>query len=305
MKDRINSNSSLVRKGRTLGAIRACVLALTPVALLCPSVALADFGTFVSGYANTGAGSTAICLFPDGNYGGPDIERYQTSGGALGSAAGFASVSNPCAPTASAAVSHASAGLGAGQLKVYASAPRGANDAAPPGTAPYLSAAAAHAGFWDDVSLFLHGQPVNGLANGLVGELRMDVTGSRSAGAEAYALFDLFGPDDPGVGAGNHDLQDIESFVLQFHGPFHFSAFLGVEASDAEIANFSGTATLSISLPKGYTFGSGSGILLAHAGPGIPAIPEPETCALVLAGLGLMRFAARRRLRLRRDDQGR
>ena len=301
MKDWINSSSSLVAKGRTRAAIRACVLALTPVALLCPSVALADFGTFVSGFANTGAGSTAICLFPDGNYGGPDIERYQTNGAAPGSAAGFASASNPCAPAAGAAVSHASAGLGVGQLKVYASAPRGANDAAPPGTPPYLSAAAAHAAFWDDVGLFLHGLPVSGLANGLVGELRMDIHGGRSAGAEAYGQLDLFGPNDPSVGVSNHDLQGGESFVLQFRGPFHFIASLGVDASDGEIANFSGTGTLSISLPEGYTFGSGSGVLLADVGPGVPAIPEPETYALMLAGLGLMGFAARRRLQ--RDDE--
>jgi len=38
-----------------------------------------------------------------------------------------------------------------------------------------------------------------------------------------------------------------------------------------------------------------TGSLLSQAIPGIPAIPEPETYAMMLAGLGLLGFVARRR----------
>ena len=38
-----------------------------------------------------------------------------------------------------------------------------------------------------------------------------------------------------------------------------------------------------------------TGSLLSQAIPGVPAIPEPETYAMMLAGLGLLGFVARRR----------
>lgn len=298
MKNRIDSNSSRVRIDKSLSPIRTCELALTALAILCPSAALANFTADVQGYASTAAGSLANCLFPSGDYGVVGRENYE-SHGAQGSASGGASSSNPCSPGASAAVATSSAALDTGQLRAFASAPRGANDAAPPGTPPYMSEADARASFADDVNLLFNGLPVNSLANGLFGQLRLDIHGSRSIGAGAFATLDLFGPNDPGAGASNYDLQGGESLVVQFYGPFTFRANLAVHPYDGQIANFGSTGTLSITLPNGYTFGSSSGVLLTA----VAAVPEPETYALILAGLGLMGFAVRRRGRGTRQSQ--
>jgi hypothetical protein len=56
-------------------------------------------------------------------------------------------------------------------------------------------------------------------------------------------------------------------------------------------ADFSHTGTIQIILPQGATFTSDSGVFLT----GPAAIPEPETYAMLLAGLGLLGLAGRRR----------
>lgn len=54
--------------------------------------------------------------------------------------------------------------------------------------------------------------------------------------------------------------------------------------------DFSNTATVTQTLPAGWTYGSASGVFLAP-------VPEPATMALSLVGLGLTAFVAQRRRR--------
>jgi hypothetical protein len=58
------------------------------------------------------------------------------------------------------------------------------------------------------------------------------------------------------------------------------------------VADFGNTATLTVQLPQNYSLNSQSGLFLA--GP----VPEPETWAMMLAGLGMVGFLARRRRRV-------
>jgi hypothetical protein len=59
-------------------------------------------------------------------------------------------------------------------------------------------------------------------------------------------------------------------------------------------ADFASTARVYLSLPTGVTYTSGSGSFLAGATP-IAAVPEPETYAMLLAGLGIVGAVTRRR----------
>ncbi|MBT9501258.1 MAG: PEP-CTERM sorting domain-containing protein [Burkholderiaceae bacterium] len=72
-----------------------------------------------------------------------------------------------------------------------------------------------------------------------------------------------------------------------------FSLVTYVDAGCNECAvtmDFSNTATVTQTLPAGWSYGSASGVFLAP-------VPEPATKALSLAGLGLTAFVARRRRR--------
>ena len=74
-------------------------------------------------------------------------------------------------------------------------------------------------------------------------------------------------------------------------GSFQISAFLQTEAFDGAIANFSNTGTFYLRLPGGVTYTSTSGVFLTEATPifpGVPAVPEPSSYALLLGGLGLL-----------------
>ncbi len=193
---------------------------------------------------------------------------------------GRATAFNPCSPLSGSPLSVASASLQSGQLKVFAltqlDAPR--------------QEAKARAYFGDDVTLFLGSTPLVQLPNGLVGEIRLSIHGSRStelldAGANLDVSDLLLGHT---IGEQIvEDLQGGETLVVQFDRPFRFFADLTVTAIHGQFGNFGSTGTISISLPPGYSFGSASGVLLTP-------VPEPGTWAFMLAGLGLAGWAARR-----------
>ena len=88
----------------------------------------------------------------------------------------------------------------------------------------------------------------------------------------------------------------------------HFRGVLAVPGADKEYAlilgfnlhcssgtdcDFGNSAHLNFDLPQGVSFTSASGLLLT--GNGVPAVPEPETYALMLGGLGVLGWMARRR----------
>ena len=74
-------------------------------------------------------------------------------------------------------------------------------------------------------------------------------------------------------------------------GQFSITAALSVNGSYGESANFSNTSRLYLRLPAEATLASESGQLFSTAQP----VPEPQTYALMLAGLALIAGVARKR----------
>lgn len=84
--------------------------------------------------------------------------------------------------------------------------------------------------------------------------------------------------------------QDIEGeFTFEYDKAFQLTATLNTSAANGGMAEFN-LASLgsSLVLPVGAQMLSSSGLY-------VQAVPEPETYAMLLAGLGLVGFAARRR----------
>jgi hypothetical protein len=67
-------------------------------------------------------------------------------------------------------------------------------------------------------------------------------------------------------------------------------AVLGTRASSVSSASFGNTAAFQMSLPSDVTYSSASGVFLSAA-----PVPEPETWAMMLAGMGVVGLMARRR----------
>ena len=69
---------------------------------------------------------------------------------------------------------------------------------------------------------------------------------------------------------------------------FYLTSVFGVAATGNGAADFANTATFGISMNEGFSTGSGAGYMTA-------AVPEPETWAMLLVGLGLIGMQANRR----------
>lgn len=84
--------------------------------------------------------------------------------------------------------------------------------------------------------------------------------------------------------------QEIEGeFTFEYDKPFQLMATLNTSAANGGMADLSLTSLgSSLLLPVGSQMLSASGLY-------VQAVPEPETWAMLLAGLGLVGFAARRR----------
>jgi len=84
--------------------------------------------------------------------------------------------------------------------------------------------------------------------------------------------------------------------VFSFTGAFkEYDLLMGLSlmCAGGTDCDFGNSGHLSFDLPTGVTLSSASGLLLT--GNAVPAVPEPETYALMLAGLGLVGWFARRR----------
>ncbi|TCJ16387.1 PEP-CTERM sorting domain-containing protein [Parasulfuritortus cantonensis] len=78
-------------------------------------------------------------------------------------------------------------------------------------------------------------------------------------------------------------------FTFTYDEPFQLTTTLSVFAQDGGYADYLDTASLlSFALPAGASLQSSSGLFVA-------SVPEPETYAMLLAGLGLMAGVVRRR----------
>jgi len=198
----------------------------------------------------------------------------------LASAAGKATAFNPCSPLGL-PLAISSANLASGDLRVSALAEVGQN--------MFTQKASAFAYFSDDVTLMFGGTPVNVLANGLVGEIRLDIHGTRSVSlTAARASLQVDALDGREIGVVDiDDLHGGESLVVNFNTPFHFFASLDVTARNGEFANFGNTGRISVILPEGYSFGSSSGVLLT--------VPEPAGFATLAMGLGALAVFRTRR----------
>ncbi|KVW94644.1 hypothetical protein ABW22_11360 [Thiobacillus denitrificans] len=112
-----------------------------------------------------------------------------------------------------------------------------------------------------------------------------------NACSEADQSQTLFSQTSSLSGNGKSTLsQDIEGeFAFAYGTPFQLTATLDVSASNGGMADFS-LASLdnSLVLPEGASLLSSSGLY-------VQAVPEAETYAMMLAGLGLVGFAAARR----------
>ncbi|MCR9092938.1 MAG: hypothetical protein NXI30_01860 [bacterium] len=84
--------------------------------------------------------------------------------------------------------------------------------------------------------------------------------------------------------------------------PFYFEAYLGVSMTSGEgymtFGGFEDGGVLSIELPPGYTFNSGSGVLLSQA------LPEPTVAFSLAAGCALLAGRSNRSRKKPIADQG-
>ena len=262
-------------------ALRVGALALAPL-LLASTAAVAGpfYNAGVQGGADANASSRPCALGRDvsGGY------RTFPNGSFKTFAEGRATAFNPCSATSGSAFSYASANLVSGQLRAYALAQIGQNG--------YKQEALAHAFFSDDVVLYYQGALVPSISNGGVGEIRLNISGSRSPtllNAEVNLEISALNGRSMGYREAR-DLHGGESLVIPFDVPFHFFAILSVLADDGQWGDFGSTAQLAITLPEGYTFGSSSGVLLQAS-----AIPEPANVLLFSIGLAALSLVRRRR----------
>ena len=262
-------------------ALRVGALALAPL-LLASTAAVAGpfYNAGVQGGADANASSRPCGLGRDvsGGYRTFPNDSFKTF------AEGRATAFNPCSATSGSPFSYASANLVSGQLRAYALAQIGQNG--------YKQEAVAHASFSDDVVLYYQGALVPSISNGGVGEIRLNISGSRSPtllNAEVNLEISALNGRSMGYREAR-DLHGGESLVIPFDVPFHFFAILSVFADDGQWGDFGSTAQLAITLPEGYTFGSSSGVLLQAS-----AIPEPANVLLFSIGLAALSLVRRRR----------
>ena len=267
----------------TLLALAAGTLAagVTPAALAMPA---AEFQSSASGSYYYSLGATSGSLSTSES----DITGSLVTVGASKNGYGF----------------DANAESANGQFKAYAATTHNPADASGYG----YSYANANASFTDFVSF--QGGSGTGVAS-FLSMLNGTLTGGRSGNAGYSLGVSLYEVDTYewgyNLGASQALASDNRSiygrqkvsvndtfeteFDFEYGKTYAIVANFGVSASDGGIADFSHTASFAMSAAEGTTLVSSAGINYGIAA----AVPEPETYAMLLAGLGMLSLIARRR----------
>ncbi len=107
----------------------------------------------------------------------------------------------------------------------------------------------------------------------------------------------------PPGGWDSYSLTNVTETGFDFNGLFTvtdgdmraLSLRLYLNCQEGVSCDFSHTGSVDLRLPAGVSFTSGSGVFLVP--PVIGGVPEPSSWALMLAGFGMVGWAARRRTR--------
>lgn len=162
-----------------------------------------------------------------------------------------------------------------------------------------LSSAAAQATTFQFSYLFSGGPVVTGTFDGvasgnlITGLSNISVYADGSDIADSTPLqsysYDFFTGDWTPGGTASFD-GTANNFIFADDGKFSFTRYFGI----ASLYSPSPTDDAELSLASGAFYQEGgAGTVAAHWS--VSAVPEPETYAMLLAGLGLVGFAARRR----------
>lgn len=135
-----------------------------------------------------------------------------------------------------------------------------------------------------NIGQYIRGNYVSGSGYGLNGTLNKEgFTSFSSSGGWTSSTF----ADQNGNGSG--------AFTFALIGPnptLTLSTYLNTRTYQNAVADYSHTASLNLTVPKGVSWTSRSGLFLIDA---VSSVPEPSTWMTMMLGLGTVGFAMRRR----------